>query len=243
VKEKWSKENHPAFQPGYRRAGAPANEPEPPTPTAEEHAESSSYTVNDMVLARWKSGDKSFYPAKITSITGSSSKPVYIVTWKNFSGTETLFALDIKPLSSHSAGQGQKRKADGTPTPSSNGLAAPPATSSATPGVISAAPSIDADLASAAKRAEPSKVGDGPPRPAKAPRKVKANKELEAGKNKWQEFAAKGKSGKAAGARKDSMFRTGDGVNARVGFTGSGGGMRKDQDRRRHIYDKDGEDE
>jgi len=59
-------------------------------------------------------------------------------------------------------------------------------------------------------------VSDGPPKPAKAPRKVKANKELEAGKNKWQDFTAKGKVGKVA--KKESMFRTGEGVNARGEF-------------------------
>lgn len=78
--------------------------------------------------------------------------------------------------------------------------------------VISAAADIDPALASQAKK-EPSKVSDGPTRPAKVPRKVKANKELEAGKSKWQDFAVKGKFGKTA--KKDSMFRTPEGVNAR----------------------------
>ena len=83
-------------------------------------------------------------------------------------------------------------------------------------GVISAAADINPTLASQAKR-EPSKVSDGPIRPAKVPRKVKANRELEAGKSKWQEFSAKGsKAGKAG--KKDSMFRTPEGVNARGVF-------------------------
>ena len=164
-----------------------------------------SFSVNDSVLAKWKSGDKSFYPARITSITGSSSKPVYIVTFKNYSTTETLSAHDIKPISTDS----KKRKADGAPT----GASSAPATLAPTnSGVISAAANIDPTLASQAKR-EPSKVSDGPIRPAKVPRKVKANKELEAGKNKWQEFSTKGKLGKVA--KKESMFRTPDGMNAR----------------------------
>lgn len=167
---------------------------EPQTPT--------TFSVNDTVLAKWKSGDKAFYPARITSITGSSSKPVYIVTFKSYSSTETLSAHDIKSISNDS----KKRKADGTPvTPSTP-------TIPVNTNVISAAASIDPDLASQAKR-EPSKVSDGPTRPAKVPRKVKANKELEAGKSKWQEFAMKGKTG--GKAKKDSMFRTPEGVNAR----------------------------
>ncbi|MCJ1374794.1 hypothetical protein MMC20_006026 [Loxospora ochrophaea] len=223
VKEKWSKENHPAFQAGYRRpatAQSPVDEPQAPT----------SFSVNDNVLAKWVSGDKSFYPARITSITGSSSKPVYIVTFKSYATTETLSAHDIKPISNDS----RKRKADGSPgTPTTPAV---PVNSN----VISAAADIDPDLASQAKK-EPSKVSDGPARPAKIPRKVKANKELEAGKSKWQDFTTKGKTGKVA--KKESMFRTPEGVNARVGFTGSGQQMRKDPTRSRHIYNQGGEEE
>lgn len=229
VKEKWSKENHPAYQAGYRK----------PEAGAEELSVPATFSVNDTVSARWKSGDGGFYTARITSITGSSSDPVYNVTFKSYGNTETLKAKDIKPL----ATDGKKRKADGmsgssTPVPPSN------------PNVISAAASVDPTLAQQARR-EPSKVSDGPVRPAKIPRKVKANKELEAGKSKWQDFAAKSKAGKSS--KKDSMFRTGDGVNARgkriflvgfvyntdsltVGFTGSGREMRKDPTRSRHIY-------
>lgn len=195
VKEKWSKENHPAFQAGYRKPvtpQSPVEEPQTPTP----------FSVNDTVLAKWISGDNSFYPARITSITGSSSKPVYIVTFKSYATTETLSARDIKPISNDS----RKRKADGTPgTPTTPSL---PANSS----VISAAADINPALATQARK-EPSKVSDGPTRPAKVPRKVKANKELEAGKSKWQDFSTKGKLGKVA--KKESMFRTPDGVNAR----------------------------
>lgn len=109
---------------------------------------------------------------------------------------------DIKALPVDS----KKRKADATPaTPATPTFPGPS-------NVISAAANINHELASQARK-EPSKVSDGPTRPAKVPKKIKANKELEAGKNKWQEFSAKGKSGKVA--KKDSMFRTGESVNAR----------------------------
>jgi survival-of-motor-neuron-related-splicing factor 30 len=200
-----------------------------------------------MVLAKWYSGDKGFYPARITSITGSSTAPIYIVKFKNYDTTETLRAKDIKPIANLN-----KRKADGTPVVSS--IPPPPVN----PSVISAAADIDPALAQQTKK-EPSKVSDGPTRPAKVPKKIKANKELEAGKNKWQDFASKGKFGKAA--KKESMFRTPEGVNGRgkltdykivveklligfaVGFTGSGQTMRKDPARSRHIYQTNGEDE
>ena len=195
--EKWSKEKHPAYQAGYRKPEVLEAEEDVSTP--------SNFSVNDTVLAKWKSGDKSFYPAKITSITGSSSKPVYIVTFKSYATTETLYAHEIRPMASET----KKRKADGPP-----GFTSTPATAS-NPSVISAAANIDSTLVNQAKR-EPSKVSDGPVRPAKVPKKVKAKKELEAGKSKWQDFSTKGKMGKSA--KKESMFRTPDGVNARGTF-------------------------
>lgn len=188
VKEKWSRENHPAFK---KNTPAPAEESETP----------STFRVNDTVLAKWHSGDKGFYPARITSITGSSTAPVYIVKFKSYDTTETLRAKDIKPIVNPN-----KRKADGTPVTAS--IPTPPINTN----VISAAADINPELAHQTKR-EPSKVSDGPVRPAKVPKKIKANKELEAGKSKWQDFAAKGKFGKAA--KKESMFRTPEGVHGR----------------------------
>ncbi|RDW85704.1 hypothetical protein BP5796_04029 [Coleophoma crateriformis] len=215
VKEKWSRENHPAFK--------KTTEAQP-----EEADAQVKFSVNDMVLAKWYSGDKGFYPARITSITGSSTAPVYIVKFKSYDTTETLRAKDIKPIVNPN-----KRKADGTPVAAT--IPKPPTNTN----VISAAADINPELAQQKKR-EPSMVSDGPVRPPKLPKKIKANKELEAGKNKWQDFAAKGKFGKAA--KKESMFRTPEGVHGRVGFTGSGQTMRKDPTRSRHIYQM-GEDE
>jgi survival-of-motor-neuron-related-splicing factor 30 len=189
VKEKWSRENHPAFK--GKSTPVPAEETDAPT----------SFKVNDMVLAKWHSGDKGFYPARITSITGSSTAPVYIVKFKSYDSTETLRSKDIKPIVNPN-----KRKADGTPVAAA--ILTPPVNTN----VISAAADINPELAQQTKR-EPSKVSDGPVRPAKIPKKIKANKELEAGKSKWQDFAAKGKFGKST--KKDSMFRTPEGVNGR----------------------------
>ncbi|KAL4885282.1 hypothetical protein BJY04DRAFT_214615 [Aspergillus karnatakaensis] len=209
-----------------------ASKPNHRTPAVEQTDEVAtpvSFSVNEHVLARWKSGDNSFYPARITSITGSSSNPVYIVSFKSYGTVESLTAKDLKPISSSDS---RKRKADGSPGSSNHSPVPPPPNAS----VISAAADINPDLATQARK-EPSKATDGPARPAKAPRKVKANKELEAGKNKWKDFAAKTKYGK-----KESMFRTGEGVNARVGFTGSGQVMRKDPGRSRHVYQQGEED-
>jgi hypothetical protein len=63
------------------------------------------------------------------------------------------------------------------------------------------------------KGANPDKDGDEKRLKFK---KIKANKELEAGKNKWQEFNSKSKFGKTQ--KKESMFRTPEGVNGRGKF-------------------------
>ena len=181
--EKWSRENHPAF----KKATAPVEEKEEAP---------ANYQVNDTVLAKWVSGDKAFYPARITSITGSSTAPIYTVKFKSYDTTETLRSKDIRPVSN-------KRKADAV----SSAPATPPVATPPAPGVVtSAGATVYPD---AKKDAEKS---DDPSKPPK-PKKIKAKKELEAGKNKWQEFNAKSKFGKTQ--KKDSMFRTPDGIHGR----------------------------
>ncbi|KAF1808015.1 hypothetical protein P152DRAFT_258258 [Eremomyces bilateralis CBS 781.70] len=196
-KDKWTRDPGPDVS--HRK-------PDTPHPT-DQPSPAITYAVNDPVLAQWTSGDRKFYPARITSITGSAAAPVYTVVFKSYNNTETARAHELKPLPTAHAGR--KRKAEEAALPADNA------------NVISAAAAIDPEL-------------------AKEARKVKARKELEASKSKWQDFNAKGKFGK--GKRKESMFRTGEGVNARVGFTGSGQAMRKDPSRSRHIHEY-GEDE
>lgn len=205
---KWDVSKHPAFQ----------NQPQPPSAATE--APTHVFKVNEKVQARWK---RSFVPGRIVSITGSSKDPTFYVSYDGYSETASLKTADLKPLTvPANPATAQKRKADDTP--------AYPAAS--TP-YLSAEASIDPALAEKAKR-EPSKVSDGPTRPAKIPKKTKNTKHLEAAKSKWQDFS-KGKVGKQV-KKKESMFKTGEGVNARVGFTNSGHEMRKDAPRTRHVY-------
>ncbi|KAL2019880.1 hypothetical protein VTK56DRAFT_9055 [Thermocarpiscus australiensis] len=227
---KWSRENHPAF-----KKAAPAEE-------KEKEPETVTYQVNDNVMAKWVSGDKGFYPARITAVTGSSTAPIYTVKFKNYDTVETLRAKDIRPAA-------QKRKADGTAVSSSNsaGVGGAPtttttATTTASPasltptssnnGIVLSAAANLYPQAQAANKAAVEANADDKPRPKF--KKIKATKELEAGKSKWQEFTSKGKVGKAV--KKESMFRTPEGPKGRVGFTGSGQTMRKDPARTRHVY-------
>jgi survival-of-motor-neuron-related-splicing factor 30 len=148
-------------------------------------------------MAKWVSGDKGFYPARITAVTGSSTKPMYTVKFKSYDTIETLGARDIRPVGG-AAAAGQKRKADETVA----APAAAPATSSN--GVVLAAPAT----------VYPQEKKDGEEKPVKKFKKIKATKELEKGKSKWQEFNAKAAS-KLGKHKKDSMFRTPEGVGGR----------------------------
>lgn len=164
-------------------------------------------------MAKWVSGDKGFYPARITSVTGSSTAPIYTVKFKSYDTVETLRAKDIRPVA-------QKRKADGTAVSSTTsgigGSAATANPASLTPtstsnnGIVLSAAADMYPQAQAANMAA-ADANDEKPRPKF--KKIKATKELEKGKNKWQEFSAKGKFGKAV--KKDSMFRTPEGVHGR----------------------------
>lgn len=225
--EKWKRENHPKFREEAKAAA------EDEAVLTEKH----NFKVNDTVLAKWYSGDKGFYPARITSITGSSNDPVYIVKFKTYDTVETLRSRDIKPVSN-------KRKADGAFTGSSPSTPTTPSgfspASSSGHGVISAGPNIDAEAKARMDREKAAAGALGDEDKPKKPKKIKATKELEKGKAKWQDWAAKGPKGVK---KKESMFRTPEGVHGRVGFTGSGQSMRKDPTRSRHIYQTGGEDD
>ena len=210
--EKWSRENHPAFR---KAAQEEKDRQEAAAAAAAESAIPISYQVNDTVLAKWVSGDKGFYPARITAVTGSSTQPIYTVKFKSYDTSETLRANNIRPISN-------KRKADGStptagPLATSGSLNSPTTAGATTLGgssslnngiVLTSAPSVY-------PQAEMNAAADGE-KPVKKFKKIKANKELEKGKSKWQDFNAKSKFGKTQ--KKDSMFRTPDGVHGRGQF-------------------------
>lgn len=205
AEKKWNPEAHPAV-----RKSATGT----PTP-ADEQKSVPVFKVGDTVSAKYKA-DKAFYPATIIEITGSATNPMYTVNFKGYSGKEIIRAYDIRPIASAAAAQ--KRKADGSPvTPTvSTPITSNPAT--ANTGVISAAASINPDLALAARNQANKPLGGLEPKDKPA-KKVKTNKALEKSKNNWQTWqnkAASGKVGKVA--NKESMFRTGQSETARGVF-------------------------
>lgn len=219
---------------------AKAQVPQQRPSAAPPHAQIPTYAVNDNVLARWVSGDNAFYPSRILSITGSATNPIYVVVFKSYGNRESVTAKDIKPITNNNINNidnsstsnipgSQKRKADAVvPGSSSVSSATTPATTQNSPSVISAAANINPALADQQRQDKKNlndQEGSGNRRPAKT-RKVKANKELEVGKTKWQEFASKGKLGK--GFKKESMFRTGEGPNSRGKLQARSGSLRKE---------------
>ena len=210
----------------------------PPPPEDPQHT---VFNVKDTVMAKY-SEDKQWYQATITSRTGSSADPVYTVTFKGYGNTETKRKYEIRPLHA----ENKKRKADGSPAVSAPQTPASPKPAAAAAGgghVISAAPAVDTSLVQ--QKREPSKVSDGPTRMAPEPKKLKGNKALEKGKSSWNDWQKTGPKKAAVGAvkKKESMFKTPDNPNARVGFTGSGRAMTKDQTRSKWNYGAGNDDD
>lgn len=214
---KWSRENHPAFK---KAAVEPA--------AAEDQQDAAAvpvvYQVNDNVLARWMSGDKGFYPARITSVTGSKTAPIYTVRFKSYDTVETVRGKDIKPVAAAATGAGA-----GAAEPAAVGGGQKRKAASGDGIVLSAGQELYPHAVEQ-KRQEAAAAGEGKGKGGDKYdelgrpkfKKIKAKKELEAGKNKWQEFTAKGKGGKTA--KKESMFRTPEGPGGRGEFCGGGGG-------------------
>lgn len=197
------------------------------------------FNVKDVVQARW-SQDKQWYQATITSKTGSATDPVYKVTFKGYNDSETKRKHEIRAIYDNN----KKRKADGLPAVSTPIQQPPPPPKPVQNGsVISAAPSVDTTKV---QKREPSKVSDGPTRLAPEPKKLKGNRVLEKGKSNWQDFSKNGPKKGGFGTSKmgkESQFRTPDLPNARVGFTGSGKPMQKDQTRKTWAYAQQGDGE
>jgi survival of motor neuron-related-splicing factor 30 len=69
------------------------------TPEPAPETKNKQFFVGDVVSAKWASGDGGYYPAKITSATGSSAAPYYTVQFLKYDETyETLPHYHIRVL-------------------------------------------------------------------------------------------------------------------------------------------------
>ena len=195
----------------------------PPPPSSTDDA-AQVFNVKDSVMAKW-SQNREFFAATIISKTGSSSDPVYTVKFQIDGTKETKRKHEVRAM------PGKKRKADGAPAAS---IPAPPLISTpdhdSNSTIITAAPVVDK---SAMQRKEPSMVSDGPTRMQPEKKKLKGGKVMENKKANWQTFMQNGpkKTAISATKHKESMFRTPEAPNAKVGVVGSGKPMQKDPSR------------
>ncbi|KAK4549332.1 hypothetical protein LTR36_006329 [Oleoguttula mirabilis] len=227
--QKYDMSKHPKFRKQSPEA--------PPAPPGDDSHQQVIFDVKDVVLAKYTE-DKQWYQATVVSRTGSSTDPVYTVTFKGYGNTETKRKHEIRPVHT----ENKKRKADGSPAVTAalptSASPMPPTASSGGAHVISAAPSVDHTLVQQTVKREPSKVSDGPTRMAPEPKKLKGNKALEKGKaswNSWQQSGPK-KAALTAPKQKDSMFRTPTNPNGRVGYVGAGKTLQKEQERSKWAY-------
>lgn len=87
----------------HLESGGPPSESPPPyrpqhPPQEKENGNRVQFRAGDVVLAQWLSGDKQYYQAKITSVTGSMSKPRYTVKFPKHNSTETLAAESVRQM-------------------------------------------------------------------------------------------------------------------------------------------------
>jgi len=72
-----------------------------------------TFSAGDEVLAKY-SGDGNFYPARVTSVGGSTEKRVYSVVFKGYNNTELVDAVAVKTLpanyAQHAPAPSAKRK-------------------------------------------------------------------------------------------------------------------------------------
>ncbi|GAA5966709.1 hypothetical protein JCM21900_002855 [Sporobolomyces salmonicolor] len=174
------------------------------------------FKSGDDCSARYE-GDGKWYPARITSISGSSDQPVYTVVFRGYDTPEIVSAKDVRPPSKWDAATtaggsavGEKRKL-GEPT--------------------------QEDLEKERKKKKNEKKAET--------QKMKAQ-EQNAKQKGWQAFAKKSakKGVSIPGLQGESMFRSPDdnNPNAKVGVVGSGRGMTKVQERKRQTF-REGDDD
>lgn len=172
-----------------------------------------NFKVGDSIQARY-AADRSWYPAQVISIMGSSTAPVYTVRFKGYTDLETVKHNEVRSAYPPSVA-GTKRTAD-APSTSTAPSATLPDTPFNRPGVISAAPAINTELANAIKKEPEAGADAARPRPSK---KARTNKALEKSQASWQNWQ-NNTTGKAAKAmNKTSIFKTSDAPNARGMYT------------------------
>ncbi|GAA5961374.1 hypothetical protein JCM3765_004394 [Sporobolomyces pararoseus] len=211
--------------------------PAPPVPSTSTSASTSASTSTAQQESKpkrvWKTGDDcsarysqdgKWYPARITSIAGSSEHPVYTVLFKGYDTPETVNQKDLRPPSNQFGnGSTAPTSASGSSTPLGAGAGEKRKASSREPS--------QAELDKEKKKKKNEKKAET----------QKAKAEEQASRQKgWQSFAKKSakKGVHIPGMTGESMFRSPADMapQAKVGVVNSGRGMTKAQDRKRQTF-------
>ncbi|BGP33363.1 hypothetical protein JCM10296v2_005162 [Rhodotorula toruloides] len=167
--------------------------------------------------------DGKWYPARITSISGSADKPVYTVVYKGYDTPEVVSANDVRP----------PNRWDSQNIPGGGAAA-------------STAAGAEKRKAGEMSKDELEKERKRKKNEKKAETQ-KAKAEAQAGKAKsWQSFAKKSakKGVHIPGITGESMFRSPADQNpqAKVGVVGSGRGMTSVAQKKRQTFQEGGDD-
>ncbi|KAE8227168.1 hypothetical protein CF319_g359 [Tilletia indica] len=184
------------------------------------------YAAGEEVSAKY-SGDGRWYPARITSVSGSVHNRMYSVVFKGYNTTELLPSSDMRPSKNAPA---QHTAVVPTSAPSASGFPSSTTTDLASPMQPDGTPKTRAIDPNAEKERKKRRVEKSKERHA-----TKAA-EQQTKQQAWQKFAKK-KSGAIAGVGGKSMFRTPDDPLAKVGVVGAGRGMTQAAGRSKHLYE------
>ncbi|GAA5836934.1 hypothetical protein JCM3766R1_006302 [Sporobolomyces carnicolor] len=212
---------------------APTAAPSPAPPVASTSSASAPAASDSKPKRTWKSGDdcsaryagdNKWYPARITSIAGSSEQPVYTVIFKGYDTPETVTHKDIRPASNQFG----------------NG-AAPPSSASTTGGTTGEKRKLGEPSQAELDKEKKKKKNEKKAETQKAKAEEQANRQ-----KGWQSFAKKSakKGVHIPGMTGESMFRSPADMapQAKVGVVGSGKGMTKAQERKRQTFLGGGDD-
>jgi len=168
-----------------------------------------TWAAGNECLAKY-SGDGSWYPARITSLGGSSDNRVYSIVFKGYNTTELVKASEIKPLPTNTYGNPYG----------------------------SAALSATSNKRKLTKAEEEEREKKKKKNEKKVEAKAAKAKEQMAKQQTWQKFAKKAekKGVTIAGVTGTSIFKTPDNPLGRVGVTGSGKGMTDAPTRGKHVF-------
>ncbi|CAO1635363.1 unnamed protein product [Parajaminaea phylloscopi] len=188
------------------------------------HEPARALTAGESCLAKY-AADGRWYPARVTSVSGSAKDPVYSIIFKGYNNTEMLRSADVKPApGSVVTNSSEGASGSSSPAPSVQAAGYQPSKGTGSKKTPLTAEE-EAERERKRKRSE-----------KKAVRHETKTQVANDKANSWQKFAKKGQKKGYGIPGSSSMFKTPDDPLAKVGIVGAGRGMTQYQDRSKHVY-------